>query len=112
MVSKKDESEKTRPRLDEEKLKRTKRNANKRMVNQELKAPKVKTHVTLSPHVYLIGRKLGNVSALLDAAARHFIQHPNFAKFVKEFKLVSEIKTGNDAKDWRKQLEEFKKQDN
>jgi hypothetical protein len=51
--------------------------------------PKVKTHVSIDAHVYIIGRHLGNVSALLNAAACHFIQHRHFEEFIKEWKVTA-----------------------
>lgn len=51
--------------------------------------PKVKTHVSIDPHIYLIGRHIGNVSALLNAAAKHFVQHKDFGQFIQDWKVTA-----------------------
>lgn len=42
---------------------------------------KVKANVSLDAHIYLIGKNIGNLSALLNEAAKHFISSD--AKFKK-----------------------------
>jgi hypothetical protein len=58
--------------------------------------PKVKTHVSIDPHIYLIGRNIGNVSALLNAAASHFIQHKDFGQFIQDWKVSAHARKDRD----------------
>jgi hypothetical protein len=44
---------------------------------------KIKANVSLDPHIYLIGKNIGNLSAMLNEAAKYFISSDiRFKKFI------------------------------
>lgn len=46
---------------------------------------KIKTHISIDAHLYLIARKTGNISAFLNRAAKAFLNSSDFREYLAEW---------------------------